>query len=164
VLRLQEAGLLAERIELLEGELWDMPAEGAHHASLKVWLNEYLVLHKPANVRVACDTTVRLSDRYWPSPDFVLFPATRNIAEVTGPELLLVIEISDSSLRDDLVIKGEAYRRHGVREYWVCDLAARATYVHQLNHGWPNAAPVPFAQPLTPLLAPTLRLRMADAE
>lgn len=163
VLQLQAAGLFgASKVELIAGDIWDMPAEGARHASLKVWLNEWLILNKPAGVRVACDTTIRLAPTYWPSPDFALFPAARNVAEVTGPELLLAIEISDSSLREDLRVKAEAYRLHGVREVWVCDLAAGATHVHRWDRGWPIAPPVPFTQLLAPALLPGMAVRLAE--
>jgi Uma2 family endonuclease len=76
--------------------------------------------------------------------------------------MLLLIEIADSSRSKDLDIKGPKYREHGVREYWVIDLQARATHVHRLDGAWPEPTPVPFEAPLTPALLPALTLRIAE--
>lgn len=162
---LLRAGVLkeGEPEELLGGELWVMPAEGRAHINLKSWLNEVLVLRKPQSARVACDTTLLLSDTYNPSPDFYLFPSTMLAADARGPDILLLIEIADTSVRDDLLIKGPKYREHGVREYWVIDLAARVTHVHRLDGAWPETPPVAFDAGLSPTLAPELRLRIADS-
>jgi Uma2 family endonuclease len=164
VLRLLGDGALGQgRVELLDGEIWDVPSEGAKHGRLAVWLNRALVLAVAGDVAVACERTIRLSDTHWPEPDFALFPASKQVDEVRGPDLLLVIEIADTSLADDLKIKGPKYREFGVREYWVVDLEARETHVHRLDGEWPQTRPIPFHQPLKPTLAPNVVLTLADS-
>lgn len=149
--------------ELLDGEVWVMPAEGEAHIDLKTWLTKTLIKSAPDDVGVACDSTLRLSDTHAPSPDFYLFPAAMKASAVRGPDVLLLIEIADTSLARDLHVKGPKYREHGVREYWVIDLEARVTHVHRLDGAWPATPPVPFADALTPMLIPKLRLRVADS-
>lgn len=112
----------------------------------------------------ACDTTLRLSDTHAPSPDFFLFPRNIKASAARGPDLLLLIEIADSSAKKDLDIKGPKYREHGVREYWVVDLVARVTHVHRLDGAWPEMPPVPFDVLLAPILLAGIRLRIADFE
>lgn len=149
--------------ELLDGEIWVMPAEGEAHIDLKIWLNRVLVKWAPEDVGVACDSTLRLSETHAPSPDFHLFPKTMRASAARGPDILLLIEIADTSRKRDLEIKGPKYREHGVREYWVIDLQQRATHVHRLDGGWPDAAPVSFDADLSPAFAPALLLRLADS-
>lgn len=149
--------------ELLDGEIWVMPAEGDAHIDLKTWLNKTLIKSAPIGIGVACDTTLRLSDTHAPSPDFFLFPESMKASAARGPDVLLLIEIADTSRKKDLEIKGPKYREYDVREYWVIDLAARVTHVHRLDGAWPEAAPIAFDAELSPAFAPPLRLRLADS-
>lgn len=152
-----------QRLELLDGEIWEMPSEGAPHGRLAVWLNRWLILNAPPGVAIACERTIRLAETHWPEPDFCLFPDRLNVDEVRGPDVLLLIEIADTSIQGDLDVKGPKYREHGVREYWVIDLAARATHIHRLDGAWPQTPPAPFDAELSPAFAPPLRLRLADS-
>lgn len=149
--------------ELLDGEIWVMASEGAAHVNLKTWLNGRLNRRLPEAISVACDSTIRLAPDHYPEPDFAVFPAAVTASEVRGPDLLLLIEIADSSRRKDLDIKGPKYREYGVREYWVIDLGARVTHVHRLDGAWPEAPPVPFDEALRPRLLPSLDLCLAEA-
>ena len=149
--------------ELLDGEIWLMPAEGEAHIDLKTWLNKTLIKSAPDGIGVAWDTTLRLSDTHAPSPDFFLFPDAMKASAARGPDVLLLIEIVDTSRKKDLDIKGPKYREHGVREYWVIDLAARVTHVHRLDGAWPQTPPVPFDAELASALIPGLRLRLAES-
>ncbi|NWG53642.1 MAG: Uma2 family endonuclease [Hydrogenophilaceae bacterium] len=98
-----------------------------------------------------------------PSPDFFLFPETIKASAAGGPDLLLVIEISDTSLKKDLAIKGPKYREYGVRECWVVDLEARATHIHRIDGAWPETPPIALDAELRPALLPGLRLRLSES-
>ncbi|MBL8550020.1 MAG: Uma2 family endonuclease [Hyphomonadaceae bacterium] len=148
--------------ELLDGEIWVMPAEGARHVDMKTWLNRQLVRSVGDDVSVTCDTTIRFSEAHWPDPDFALFPTSVRPSEARGPDMLLVIEIADTSLTADLKIKGAKYQEYGVREYWVVDLEQRVTHVHKLGAGWPEAPAIPFDAPVTPTPVSGVTLRLAD--
>ncbi|MDX2238349.1 MAG: Uma2 family endonuclease [Hyphomonadaceae bacterium] len=164
VLALIAKGALAgDRVELLDGEIWEMASEGPPHGRLAVWLNKWLILNAPAGVSVACERTIRLADAHWPEPDFFLFPERLHVDEVRGADVLLLIEIADTSLQDDLTVKGPKYREYGVREYWVIDLGARVTHVHRLDGAWPEEPPVPFDAPLRPAHLAGLELILAEA-
>jgi Uma2 family endonuclease len=163
VLQMQAAGVLDEddRFELIDGEIIDMPSEGETHLSLRIALNRFLARSLPDDIAITPDGTLRLGERNWPEPDFYLFPTRIRVSEARGPDLLLVIEISDSTLAYDLRRKAELYRRFGVREYWVADVNAGVTHVHRLDGAWP-AAPAPFTDTLQPSLIPGLGVRIAD--
>jgi Uma2 family endonuclease len=138
-----------------------MPSEGEAHLGLMIALNRVLVRAVPDEIVVAPDRTLRLADKDWPEPDFYLFPASIKPAAVRGPDLLLLIEVSDSTVAHDLRRKAALYRQYGVREYWVIDVNAGCVHVHRLDGEWP-AAPVPITTTLTPSLIPGLSLTIAD--
>jgi Uma2 family endonuclease len=164
VLRMQEIGVLEEggAFELIEGEIIDMPAEGDAHQSLRMALTGHLVRSLSGDIAVCTDGTLRLSDADWPEPDFHLYPATMSKPSlVRGPDVLLIIELSESSLPYDLRRKADLYRRFGVREYWVIDLNAGLLHVHRADGAWP-APPAPLTTTLEPVLLPGLTVRIAD--
>ncbi len=160
---MQEAGLLTDdgKFELIDGEIIDMPSEGETHLGLRIRLNRFLARTLPDEIAVTPDGTLRLAEKDWPEPDFYLFPASIRVSEARGPDLLLVIEISDTTLTHDLRRKADLYRQYGVREYWVVDVNAALVHVHRLEGEWP-AAPVPLTTALTPRLIPDLSVTIAD--
>jgi Uma2 family endonuclease len=163
VLRMQEAGLLLEggKCELIAGEIIDMPSEGREHLSLKGALTLFIARNIPDGVAILPDGTLRLGDFDWPEPDFYLHPSSLEPADVRGPDTLLVIEISDSTLAHDLRRKAELYRAYGVGEYWVIDVNPLQVHVHRQAGGWPEA-PLPFTAILAPTRIPGFRMCIAD--
>jgi Uma2 family endonuclease len=163
VMRMQAAGLLLEggSFELIGGEIYDMPSEGDAHLALKAALNRFLIRALPDEIALLPDGTLRLADFDWPEPDFYLHPASIPPGRVRGPDTLLVIEISDSTLAHDLRLKAALYRQNGVREYWVIDVNAGRLHVHRADGEWP-AAPVALTEPVEAGLIPGLRVRISD--
>ena len=109
-------------------------------------------------------STLVLSDLNAPKPDWYVFPAALPTAEVRGPNVLLAIEQSASTLAYDLGGKADLYARHGVREYWAIDLAARRLHVHldPAPEGYGVRRRVPADQAVRPTLLPHLELRLDD--
>lgn len=73
------------------------------------------------------------SDRSLPEPDIALLTGADGAygkRHSRGDELLLVVEVADTSLRQDLTTKRDLYARAGVGEYWVLDLQSRRLIVH----------------------------------
>lgn len=159
-----EAGLLREpeRLELIEGELITMPADGARHRdwsyALMIWLTQHL---GPDHVIIP-GSTLELSSYNGPKPDWYVFPAGLETAAVSGPDVLLAIEQADSSLAYDLGLKAGLYARFGVRDYWVVDLAKRIIHVHRdptpEGYGWKRR--VMANEPIEALLLPGLALTL----
>jgi len=71
-----------------------------------------------------------LSDTTMLEPDICIFPASMEGPDVRGPDLALVIEVSDSTLRNDLGKKAQLYAAHGVRDYWVVDVTGERLHRH----------------------------------
>jgi len=132
--RMGEAGIFAagDRVELIDGEIIDMSPIGALHAAIVDCLVRYLGRSVGDSVIVRCQNPVRLDDVSEPEPDIALLRprADGYMSAHPGPEdVLVVIEVADTSLAYDLGVKVPLYARHGIPEAWVIDAATRQTRV-----------------------------------
>jgi len=134
--RMAEVGLLSpgDRTELIEGEIIDMPPIGSEHASVVTLLTRRLMRAVDDSVEVRVQLPVRFMPRSEPQPDFAL---VRHRADAyrhehpTAKDVLLLIEVSDSTLRYDLEDKARLYAKHGIQEYWVVDLVNSRVVRHR---------------------------------
>jgi Uma2 family endonuclease len=132
------AGVLAEneRIELIDGEVVPMAAAKARwHIIMEGKLNWALVRQLPDDVRLYPAPSLTLSPDTLLEPDFLVGPIGRAGRELSPSEVLLVIEVSDSSLSYDLRVKAPLYAAGGVREYWVVDAVRQTIRVHRAPQG-----------------------------
>lgn len=159
-----QAGLLRapERLELIEGELVEMPGDGARHRDWSYALGQWLSNRLGSGHVILPGATLELSAHNGPAPDWYVFPAGLETEAVKGPDVLLAIEQADSSLAYDLGLKANLYARHGVRDYWVIDLARRIVHVHRdptpEGYGWKRR--VMANEPIEALLLPEFSLRL----
>jgi Uma2 family endonuclease len=137
VYKMVEAGILHEddRVELIEGELVPMSPKGNRHEMLKAQLNIFFARHVPRGVTFVPETTFRLSERTYLEPDFVFYREEQPLAELNGPNALLVVEVADSSLSYDRGRKARLYASYGVRELWVIDAVKLVTFIYRDPEG-----------------------------
>jgi Uma2 family endonuclease len=138
--RMAEAGVLSpdDRTELIEGEIVDMAPIGSTHADVVRVLNQRLVRSFGDAGVVSVQLPVRLSTRSEPQPDLAVLrprPAGYRRAHPTADDVVLLIEVSDSTLRYDLDVKARLYATHGVVEYWVVDLVENRVWRHRKPRG-----------------------------
>ncbi len=136
-----EAGILAERerVELIYGEVLEMTPIGNRHAAC---LRRLLHLLAPALGTAAmldAQNPLHLpEERSEPQPDLVLL-RSREDGYAAGPpaaaDVLLVVEVADSSLAYDRDVKVPLYARAGIPEVWLVDLAGGAVAVHRRPAG-----------------------------
>lgn len=134
--RLAEAGILgkADRVELLEGQLVDMSPIGPRHALATGVLTELLVLATAGQAHVRVQLPIALDDFSEPEPDFALVRRPWDGYPDSHPkalDVLLLIEVADSSLDYDSGAKLEIYSRAGIREFWIVDLTTNQVLVHR---------------------------------
>jgi Uma2 family endonuclease len=128
--RMAETGILAPdaRVELINGEILDMPPIGPPHASVVTLLHARLIRAAGDSAIVRSQNPVRL-DRYnEPEPDIALVrPRTGHYRDRhPGPaDILLLVEVAESSLRYDRDLKIPLYARFGIPEVWLLDLTAK---------------------------------------
>lgn len=150
-------------LELIDGELIEMPADGYRTIDWNAIINQWLVRALDERYLVVPDKSLAVSEVSEPKPDIWVFDAAIKTAEVTAADTLLVIEVSDSTLRADLK-KAEIYAGGGVRDYWVMDVEKRQALVHRLRPEGGYGAPQVFTaqERIAALLLPGLSFRIAD--
>jgi Uma2 family endonuclease len=129
------AGLLApdERMELIEGEIIDMAPIGTRHASCAEHLATALITALGARAIVRSQLPVRLSADSEPQPDIAVVAPRADRYRSNHPsaaDVLLLVEISKSTLRFDIEVKAPLYARHAIPELWILDLGANEVHVY----------------------------------
>jgi Uma2 family endonuclease len=117
-----------ERVELLEGVITGMSPQGPEHQWSIVTANEYLVRLLAGRAQVRVQLPLGTAEDSEPEPDFAIVTPTVGISE-TPTAALLVIEVSDSTVRRDRDIKAALYARASVPEYWLIDVPRRVLEV-----------------------------------
>jgi Uma2 family endonuclease len=152
-----DAGVFApdDRVELLEGEVIEMPPVGSRHAACVDRLNRLFSRMTGDDVVVRIQNPLVLNDRSEPLPDVQLLSGTpeRYVDEHPRPaDVLLLVEVSDTSLQYDRATKLPAYAVAGIREVWLVDLASRQVEVYRdpLPVGYQSRAVAGGDDPLTP--------------
>ena len=122
------------KTELIEGDVYFMNAQHRPHALAKTEL--YNALRDGLRVigstlRPLIDASVALSEYDAPEPDIVLTSEPKGEGLVPLASVTLIIEVSDTTVKDDLTRKAIIYARAGIPEYWVVDLNAKV--IHQMS-------------------------------
>lgn len=138
--RMAEAGIFSEddRVELIEGEIIDMAPIGTAHASMVKRLNSIFTLGAGTRAVVSVQDPIRLNPRNEPQPDLALLRHRADYYRDAHPgpaDVLLVVEVADSSLRYDVDVKLPLYARHGIPEVWIVDLEHRRLEIYRRPDG-----------------------------
>ena len=154
-----DQGIFAEDepIELLRGEIVRKMPIGNPHAATVKRLNRLLPTRLPAGVLLSIQDPISVGDSE-PEPDVAilnfcddLYASRRPVAQ----DVLLLIEVADSSLAYDREVKGPIYAEAGVREYWIVNLMNSTVEVYRDPQSDGRFATVTTAvsgEILTPLL------------
>lgn len=132
--RMIEVGLLEGRhVELLNGEIVEMPPEGPEHAQLSTDAADYLrsLFGAKVLVRDAKPITIPKTSSE-PEPDLAIVQPLRALYRTRHPypeNIFWLIEYANTSLSKDLDAKRKAYALAGIVEYWVVDLKNRLVKV-----------------------------------
>ena len=132
--RMGETGILGpqDRVELIDGEIIDMSPIGVLHAAIVDVLVRHFGRRAGESVFVRCQNPLRLDNISEPEPDIAILRPRADFYMTAHPgaaDVLLVIEVADTSLAYDLGTKVPLYARHGIPEVWVIDAATRQTRV-----------------------------------
>lgn len=138
--RLWAADVLPQdvRVELIEGDMIDMAPMGLGHLSIGLRLTRLFVQRAGTAAVVSPGYPIALPPWSMPEPDFTLLrPRADDYAGLRpgAADALLVVEISESSLRFDTGTKARVYASHGIAEYWVIDVANRRLVLHREPRG-----------------------------
>ena len=130
--RMVEVGVIGpdERLELLGGEIVPMSPKGAHNEVIRIAINLFWGRRYPPGYAFAAVPGLRLEERTYLEPDFIVFETSADFPHLKGTEVLLVVEVADFSLSYDLGTKPLIYASFGVPELWVIDASCRVIHRH----------------------------------
>ena len=133
--KMHELGLVPRRSQLIRGEIYFMAAMGAAHAKAITILTELLVQAYSTHVKVSPQCPIVIWDDSEPEPDFALIKRSVLPGLPHAKEVLLVIEISDSTLKFDQEKKLPDYARSGIPEAWILNLVDGQLEVYRQPSG-----------------------------
>ena len=162
-----ERGVFAEDdpIELLDGEIVCVSPENRLHVATVDLVVERLrrVFGRGFVIRVQHPLSV--GDRSLPEPDVAIVAGKpRDFLQAHPTMALLVVEVSDSSLRRDLGRKARTYARAGIVDYWVIDVRRRLLHVHRdpTPTGYQRVTRVGARAMVKPVSRPRSRIKVSD--
>lgn len=166
--KMSEAGILTDphRVELIDGEIIDMPAIGSPHAAVTNRLARFLSRALPDDVAlVSVQSPVRLDAYNEPEPDLMLLRPRADGYRASHPgsaDVLLLVEVAESSLAYDRGVKIAVYASFGVPEVWIVDLVGAAVEVCRQPEAGDYALRKRLTSgPLTPALVPGVTMDVA---
>lgn len=167
--RMGEAGILSpeERVELIEGEIIKLSPIGERHASCVARLTHFLAVLLQGRAVVWVQNPLVLDDRSEPQPDVMVLRWRDDFyasAHPTPADVLLLVEVSDTTLEYDRKVKLPLYARAGIAEVWVVNLADERveTYTDPAGGAYQNASAAARGEELAARGVAGLRLPAAD--
>lgn len=164
--RMGEVGILGDRdrVELIEGDIVAMSPIGSYHHGTVITLSQTLWRAVGDRALVSVQGPVRLDDLSEPEPDFALLkprPDFYRDAHAQPPDVLLLIEVAESSLNYDRTVKRMLYARHAIPEFWIVDLTAGEVEVcrEPTPDGYASVERVGRDGGLEPRLLPGVRIQ-----
>jgi Uma2 family endonuclease len=170
--RLAELGFLDDRrVELLDGVLYEMTTNPPHAVAVGLAAEVLRVRFAPANM-VRVQLPLDFGRRSVPEPDLAVVPGSpRDYLQHHPTSALLVVEVSDATLRKDRGLKAHIYAHAGVADYWIVNLIDRQLEIHR-NPGrdpsrkgryrYADVTIVPADGQASPLAAPGVVIAVAD--
>lgn len=130
-----DAGVFSEkdRLELIEGEVIDKSPISSHHAGCVTRLNTLLYRQPDLSAIVSVNNPVRIDEFSEPEPDIALLKPRDDFysnAHPTPADVLLIVEVADTSVDYDRRVKLPVYARAGIPETWLMVLPKDIIEVH----------------------------------
>ena len=167
--QMAQAGILGEddRVELIEGEIVEMTPIGARHAECVDRLADTFIRAFGGAARVRVQNPVGLGERSEPQPDVALVrrkPGFYASGHPTPGDVLLLVEVADSSADPDRRVKVPLYARSGIHEVWLVDLEQDTITIYRdpTPDGYRNARVARRGDELAPAAFPDRALAVAD--
>jgi Uma2 family endonuclease len=164
--KMVEVGILREdsRVELIEGELIEMAPIGGKH----LWSVNALVAIFARQVGnkaiVSPQNPVVFPDKNAPQPDIALLRPDYAGELPTASDVLLVIEIADTTLIYDRDTKIPLYARHGIPEAWLFDIQRQSLsiYLHPAAGGYQRLLSPGPSDTVSPSLLPNVEVKLSE--
>ncbi len=123
-----EAGIFGEddSIELIDGQVVEMsPENSPHRVSIMKGARALIAALDEETYAVQIQSTLPLDGWNVPEPDFAVLRGLPDDVLEGEPEVVLVVEVADTSLDRDRSVKQALYAQQGIAEYWIVNLQDR---------------------------------------
>ncbi len=122
-----------QRVEFLRGEIVPMSPIGVPHARVVNYLTRWSTqVTSPDEVVVSVQNPILVPpSESAPEPDVVWLRPTQCDGHPRPEDVFLVIEVADSTIRLDTVVKAAIYAEGGIQDYWVVDISSRVVHVYR---------------------------------
>jgi len=167
--KMAEAGVLGqdERVELIEGEIIVMSPQGPRHASSSSLATKWFVLHCSDRCTVRIQLPIHLDNSSEPEPDVVLAVLDEDDYGDHHPapkEILMVMEVSDSTLEFDRVRKSRTYAKAGIGQYCLLNVQSRELedYRHPSEDGYRSKQTYSVDESFKLAAFPSISVNVAD--
>lgn len=133
--RMGGAGIFSEdaRLELIEGQIVELSPTGSRHASCVIFLNRFLNQAAGNSALISIQNPMQLNDITEPQPDVALQRLRDDFCRNSHPkpqDVLLIIEVSDTTVDYDRLIKLPLYAKAGIPEVWIINLPAEQIEIY----------------------------------
>jgi hypothetical protein len=166
--RLAEIGVLppGQRTELIDGDVIDMTPIGSRHAACVTRLQRAFAARLGDRADVRVQLPVRLDAGSEPEPDLAIVARRTDDYEAAHPtptDVLLLVEVSDTTLTFDRTVKASLYARAGITEYWLVDIVSRSVEVHRSPGAgrYTDVSRATTADAVSPTAFPDVRVEVA---
>jgi Uma2 family endonuclease len=138
--RMGEVGILkrTDHVELIKGEIVETSLMGRRHRAFVTNLSHLLIVPLDGRAMVSIQMPVVLADDTEPEPDVAVCRLRGTVPyrerEAYAEDVLLLIEVAETSLAYDRSTKLRLYAEAGIPEYWVVDCAAESVEVYRTPH------------------------------
>lgn len=166
--RMGQTGVFSEddRVELIEGDIVDMAPIGISHAGTVKYLINVLIGVVGQRAVVSAQDPLVLDRHSEPQPDIALLKPRADFYRTAHPrpeDVLLLVEVADTTLRYDREVKLPLYARHNITEVWIVDLENRGLCVYRdpAEAGYRNAQTVEHPAVLVPVALPDIPIDLS---
>lgn len=167
--RMAEAGILSEddRVELIEGEIVKMTPVGSRHSACVDRLNTIFNSKLMSTAIVRIQNPIHINEYSEPQPDIaLLIPRSDFYAEAhpTSNDVLLIVEVSDTSLEYDRRVKLPLYASALISEVWLIDILKQRIEIHRepSKNLYQEIRYIQRGQSLSPLHFPAVSLNAEE--
>jgi Uma2 family endonuclease len=156
-----------ERLELIHGDIYRNNTPDPLHSAAVSLSRDALGTLFLVNCHLRTENPLTIPGDGQPEPDILVVRGNRRDFTSRHPEpgdVLLLIEVSDSTLSEDRSVKGPLYAEAGIPEFWILNLRQRQLEVHQApqNGIWTRTFVVSETGTASPLAAPNAVIPVAD--
>jgi Uma2 family endonuclease len=167
--RMAEVGIFhaGERVELIEGEVVQMSPIGPRHAGCVINANRLFITRLGDRAVVSPQNPVVIQPRSEPQPDLLLLrprAVSYSHEHPTPEDVLLAVEVADTTARFDRLVKARLYARAGIAEFWLLLTMDGTVEVYRApgSDGYTSVTRHGPGQTVSPLAFPDVDFTVAD--